>query len=455
MQGNLEITGVINPDGANVGYVNIDVVIPVGAHIRISSFQLVNVNVAEDVDFDEVSTQKQKNGLFQYYENSLVYMPRTNILTNWGNIKITQFSNKAVTSISAQCSYVADQTILYQTGANKLRFGIDEQSNFIISPQASATDCRFALIQYVDPENAANYWDYWVSCLTRAILSTDHGSSIRLKTRVIWRDTLPSSISAVEPIASWANGSDPVFSAGWTEIAPLNDPAYVISTLGSNDAGASVYPPYAFDQFQLPAPTNSGAQTLGFVIYIMDGLDSTSGTEDAMFLNRISLTPNQFAIDASHVTSAQNLVDCEFYYEKSYSYDTLPAAATDINIMTSYQYSYKANLDTAVFVRPTTFFINYRTPKRTVPTLTIYANNGTAASVTVVAQSEVGGPTFEQVEAVTALFGIWGAAAAGVKRSEQVPSTLTAIQVNGFTTGADVTSAYLIYHYVADSRIGI
>lgn len=452
MQGNLDVTGVINPDSAITGYVDIDIVIPVGAHVRVSSFQLVNINVAADVDFDEISTQKQKNGLFQYYENQTVQQSRDNILVNWGNVKISQFRDPTLANVTAQCSYVADQTILYQTGTSKFQFGISEIDNFVLKPQAAATDCRFALIQYIQPATINGYSGYYLSSLIRALLETIQDTTTRLKVRLIWRADAPPTIGASEPIASWANGSDPVFSAGWTAVVPLNDPAYSVSTLFDTTLGEDTMPPYTFDQMQMP---NTGSDLfVGLVVYIMDALDSTTGDEDLFYLGRMSLTNTQYGVDANPVTFDQNLINCEFYYEKSYDEGTLPGTATDVGILTAYQDSFKADIDTSVFVKPTTFQINFHTPKRDIPTMALYANNGALNSVTVVAQSETAGPTFEQVESVVALAGIWGGAGDSAKRKHYTPGTLVAIEVAGFSAGADDTNAYLIYHYDADARLG-
>ena len=453
LQGNLEITGTINPDPATTGYVDVQIIIPVGAHIRVSSFQIVQVNTGINVLFGELSTQKQKNQLFQYYENQTVQQSRDNLLVNWGNVKISQFRATSLANVASQCSYVADQTILYQTGANKFQFGISEVDNFVLKPQAAATDCRFALIQYIQPATINGYSGYYLSSLIRALLETIQDTTTRLKVRLIWRADAPPTIGATEPISSWANGTDPTFSAGWTAVVPLNDPAYSVSELFESTLGEDTMPPYTFDQMQMP---NTGNDLfVGLVVYIMDALDSTTGDEDLFYLGRMSLTNTQFGVDANPVTFDQNLINCEYYYEKSYDEGTLPGTATDVGILIAYQDSFKADIDTSVFVKPTTFQINFHTPKRDIPTMALYANNGALNSVTVVAQSETAGPTFEQVESVVALAGIWGGAGDSAKRKHYTPGTLVAIEVAGFSSGADDTNAYLIYHYDADARLGI
>ncbi len=53
LQGNLLIAGTINPDPATTGYVDIDIIIPAGSHISVSSFQTVGINTPVNLAFDK------------------------------------------------------------------------------------------------------------------------------------------------------------------------------------------------------------------------------------------------------------------------------------------------------------------------------------------------------------------------------------------------------------------
>ena len=316
----------------NVSYIDIQIVLPGTSIVDISDVQIIASANAFPVTFvptPDDSIERQTDQLFHYYANELIIKPKKSILTGWIFPQNPyQFSPFAITSISSKCSYVLDQTILYQDGTNQVQVGQNSAAfryGFVVGAVLAATQSRFALIQYIDPSTILPYWSYIVSALAKVRISTGANSQIRVKMRLIWRTSLPSSLSPTEPIVSWAGNSDPVFGAGWTAIAPLNDPTYILTN--GTYPGGTVYgfPDISFDGFQLPE-CSTGTMTLGVVFYTMDPMSSASGFQDSIMFDSISLVPNRFAVESSPTTFDETLRECQFYYEKSYERGVLPGS---------------------------------------------------------------------------------------------------------------------------------
>jgi hypothetical protein len=324
-QGNLQIEGDLNPDPATTGFVDISLEIPVGAHIRFSSLQVTNVAAALNVAFAQQSVARQEDHLFHYYKDSILMRPKDSISTGWNFAQNPfQFYPSALTIAATQCQYIADQTILYsETAASLSTLRESSGNNFALGIMGifDQPDNLFALIEYIDPATIAPYWQNSnpLSCLVRAIYTGTVAP--KLKMRIIYRSTLPPAISATEPIASFSPGSDPVFAAGWTAIAPLNDPEYTMTS------DTTQYHDYAFENFVLPIMPASAA-TIGIVLYSTERLDS-SGLPGSFILERRSCVPNEFAIDETPRSFDETLRRCQFYFEKSYDWSVAIGTATN------------------------------------------------------------------------------------------------------------------------------
>lgn len=369
-------------------------------NVELSNIQVIGqtlpegtVDLPTPIVFQQETVERNTDHLFHYYQNSILMQPKKSILTGWNfSLNPFQFPNTAaqaspgaITTIALQTSYIADQTILYQEGTSLLNSGyngtISHRYALQVGAVTSAAASRMALIQYLDPSAILPYWSYKLSALVKASLFSTHSTSIGVKMRLIYRSgttgspNLPATLSAVEPILSWAANSDPVFSSGWTSIAPLNDPEYVLEI----NSGSFEFPAYAFNSFQLPTNPNE-VSTLALVLYTMDPFNSAA-TADYIVLDKISLVANEFAIDTEPQTFDEVLRECEFYYEKSYENYTFPGTAPLTGSLIRVQTS---NTDgtTMYFSYASTFEFEFKTLKRAVPTVTLYsANTGGAGQV--------------------------------------------------------------------------
>ena len=437
-------------DAASTGYIDIIITIPTSRSISITSIQVVGVAYSVDIPFDEQSTQRQKSQLFSYYEDSILNQPKESLLTGWNfALNPWQFRSSASSNV-ANNTYTADQTIIVQqayvdsaTGNNVAVSRGTAAQNYAFMVTAVTAANKFAVIQYIDPATIRPYWGENLSAMVYCNLSSPtHASTVRVKMRLIYRTTtLPPTIAQDEPISAWTDvaGSDPTFKSGWTAITPLNDPIYTL-TVGEN-----VF--YPFHQFTLPASSNDN-MTLGLVIYTLDDMDETA-TADEILFNRISLVPNDFAIDCNTETYDESLRKCQYYYEKSYPNGVLPAASSTnglINIVC------RGDTDgSSTTVYPTRFNIDFMQVKRATPSMTIYTPAGTAANISVgVVDFNNNVVSAAANKALTQ----WTLTDSSASRmTYYTNATTTAI----YSVGSSHTTyeGFMQFNYVADSRLGV
>jgi hypothetical protein len=379
-----------NTDLSSVAGVLIQLILPPTGIVDISNIQVTGQSAPiMDIPvqlpmYQQETEERQLDHKFHVFANSLITQPKQNLLTGWTfGLNPWQFTTTTQTNVAAN-QYTADQTIIVQQNyvasavGNNVSVGRAFNTvNFAFLVQPLTATNKFAMIQYIDASTIAQYWGRKLSSLVQAnVFSPSHSSVIKFKMRLISRFTVPPTVSQTEPIASWSNvdGSDPVFAAGWTAIKPLNDPEYTFSDIAELA--------FSFDQFQLPpADITATAMTLGIVLYTTTNMNPAATNDSAVFYS-ISLVENDFAIQASTETFDESLRKCQFYYESSYEPFTLPGTVTGdgnrtANILAG------DNGGTNVAARPGNFEFLYKSVKRTLPVITIYAPNGSSNQVLV------------------------------------------------------------------------
>lgn len=384
---NAAIPDQANP-AAGTGYIDINFTLPTSRNLAITSLQVVGTATSINIPYDEQPAARQKDHLFHYYENSVVRQSKNSFVVGWNfGLNPWQLYPTALTTLTSQTAYTADQTIIHQATASSIKtVKVGEQlgSGLGIRAINGVADNRFALIQYIDPSSVEPYWNSIVSSLAKVGLYTTHSTQIRIKMRLIARTSLPSTISNTEPISSWPADSDPVFGAGWTAIAPMNDPAYVLSNQTDlTDKTAGDYPSFSFDQFNLPSYvptlTPTGTNTLGVLIYTMDAMNNTLGTEDTIIFDDVSLCANLFGLKTQAQTYDEVLRQCQFYYEKSYSKGVLNGAATLDGIR--YASAPLGGDYSSTTLYKNSFQLIFNQVKRAIPNMFFYAPDGTLNQV--------------------------------------------------------------------------
>lgn len=454
--GTLPISGTPNTAPATTGFSQIIITIPQGAHIQITSLQLVAVPTeVSTVNYIENTVQRQLDHLFHYYANELIVKPKDTILTGWDfAVNPWQIYNPTIGIISSACSYITDQTILWQQNASSLQVGQSTLANrTCLAIQANAAGNaanQFAIIQYIDPTSILPYWNYFLSSLARVRIFTTNGTQVGIKMRLIVNNSLPATLSATEPVLS-LSGSTITFGASWTAIAPLNDPTYILPNTYNTfeTTGGNAFPSFAFDAFPMPVCTTS-TQTLGIVIYTTAPLSQT-GTPDAIVFDSVSLVPNRFAVATNPKTFDTVLRECQFYLETSYPLETVPGSATAIGQIQKRQ-EYFINVSfAAVSMTPSDFTIQFAGYKRkavTVGALQFYIPAGSSS-----------GFIFAQLVNNSALANSGPLASTDWQVSSSGKQSISYIGAAAFQLATSATPVnpycFLSFQYVADVRLGV
>lgn len=435
----LNVNTSMNTDLSAVAFIDIDIELPATGVVSITNVQIVGQTLPLDVSplpLDQVPTYNQETierGLdheFNVFKVQLITRPKYNILSGWNfALNPYQFITPISSTVVPLTSYIADQTILHQETASSLKTGRGGNNiNFGMGITAinGVNANRFALIQYIDPSTILPYWGCILSSFVRAALFAPHGTTLRLKARLIYRASLPPTLSNVEPITGWDVNGDVTFAAGWTAVKPLNDPPYVITAPPDPSLGAFTFPGYSYNQFALPqSPLSTiNTATVGIVLYSMDPMKNVLGTEDIFVFDSVSLVPNLFAVEANPQTADEVLRECQYYYEKSYNVVDLPGTITNAGVL--------------AYVAPTTYTQQFgmdspfNTPKRATPATVSWYSPATG--------------TINNIRNNTT------AADAPVASSADFSSIRTGYPVLG---GAPAALDILTGHWVCDTRLGI
>lgn len=324
-----ESTNTVLPPTA---YVELQIVLPPNGDVELTNVMMFGAEEPITIDFQETTTERQEDQLFNVYREQLVIKPKASILTGWDfGINPFQFNSPGQTTIPATCQYICDQTILYcKSGGNNIQVfrNINETTGLQLNPVtgAGAGATQFALINYTPSQTMAAFWGQFVSSLVRARIYSPTGTQVRFKMRLLYRQSQPPVIGAAEPILSWT-GVEPTFASGWTEIIPPFDPIFTFQNSYLIGEGQTAFPSYNFDGMILPGQVTQN-DTLAIVIYTLDSMNATSGSQDVIDFQRVSLVPNRFAVDSNPLSFDENLRKCQYFYEKSYPWNEYPQTAT-------------------------------------------------------------------------------------------------------------------------------
>lgn len=471
LDGAIDLPASVNTGLSTVAYVDTIIQLPPTGIVDLSNVQVIgqadplpsDFNPDTDIPHYQQETEERYiDHTFNVYAEQLIQMPKKNILVGWTfALNPWQFVTTAATTVAAQTQYIADQTILHQETASALtsgRAGATGNYGLQLTARNAVSANRFAIIQYIDPASIAPYWGQILSSLNRARIFTSHGTAVKLKCRLIYRTTLPPTISNTEPITGWDVNGDVTFAVGWTAIEPLNDVDYTLLNAYDTTEGATAFPKFPFDHMALPqspGATLPSTATVGLVFYTTSNLNNSSGSEDSIVFDRISLVPNKFAVDASPETWDESIRRCEFYYEKSYAVGVLPGSITDLQAqIVRLNKPYDGASSRMYFG---TFTARFKQTKRAAPIISIISNiSGNAGEIVGEIVRNAGNPAPEAgtnpqdyVLGLNYLVGGIGT------DSWTMSATATSTQRMRIVVGDVGDEALAVYHYTADARLGV
>ncbi len=389
-----------NSSLSNVAYVDIQIILNPNGTTDISNVQMLEQNSLVITPFPVIpmeTLERQTDHLFHYYRDSIIIQPKNSMAVGW-NFRQNpyQYYTGLATTVSTTPVYSADQTIVFTTAANGISVSRTAASASVpygyyqVSARTAVAQGQIIVMQYIDPNSLVGFYGFNFSMLVRAKLLNANSTPVYLKARIFSINGLPNTLSATDPIASFAAG-DPVFAGAYTGIQSENDPAYVLGSTYEATFSPKL-PAYAFNKFAVaPGVAANATATFGIMIYTIGTLDN-GGSPNALLLESISFVPNDFAIDDNPKSFDQVLRECQFYYEKSYNLDAMPGTVTLAGAQSVQLSSGTGNI--AGIDRP------FKVTKRTSPTVTWYSTAGAtvararnltaAADMTVTANLNVG-----------------------------------------------------------------
>lgn len=428
-----EIGGTINTNPAPTGYVDIQLDIPVGASISVSSFEIIGVSTSTftTVPFFEQTTPRQINNLFHYYYPLLSYKPIPSYLVGWDfPINYAQANLSTVGPIAGVNTsyYTWDQTIVFQTKTNGVTTTRATNRNMVLTSNTGANS--FAISQYLDRQ--AKEILSAPFCINLRALST---LTAPICTISVWWTadasvpTLPSNF-----ITSLDSNGLPAVIGTWNQVPRSNwgNPTFNLTSSMAN---------YGWAGFDASA-TSASTTATHIAVVIGFGTVVSGGTVQ---IESCSLQAGSIPTIPAPVTPEQSLLDCELYYEKTYTVGDPVGSATAFGAILARQ----TTNATGTQFHNLSFGYAFRAIKRiSSPIVTLYSTSGTSAAVSGVV-SNIGGSSSTGDVAISN----WTQAGLNSQAVYYIATTgVSSPTIVGPVTRPD---GYILFQATVDARLGV
>lgn len=441
--GSVDITGVLNADSATTGYIDIQLTIPTGARIQVSSFQLVGVPSLQDQPaFIQLSTPRQIDQLFHYWKPKLEYKPIPSYTIGWdfrfNPCQELGFTVAAASGLVANnARYIADQTVSFESVQNVMNYTFSSNG---MTATTGSTTTQFALIQYLDVTTAFEILSQRNAIRLRGKISS---GSVTGQVNIYWSANSGPSVPVLPAsLITTLTLGVPTVAVGWTAVPRgIYGPANFTLNTTTNSV-------YDFSWFDSTAVNTSTATALAIVVSF-----NAITSSQTVGIDYISLVAGDIPTPPAPLSKAQTLAALQTYYETSFlgssGTGTFPVTypITLVGALSSYQ----VQVSNSAQMIATPWSIAYKVTKRAIPTAyTVGCNNGNANYVTPIITAATGGIRYNSPDIATP--GLW---------------TLTTTNQNvlyyngsGNNVAAGVGGSgnfvgNILYQYVADARFGV
>ena len=441
--------------GANIatgdtGYVEIQFKLSNTGLSQFTSAQIVGMpENTDNLPYTQQPTIKQKSELFYYYQPELAYKPIPSYLIGWDfPLNPAQSGDAvAVQAVGANKSFYAwDQTIVFQSTNSGVSVSRETNGGFkLTTPQIG----QVAVIQYLDQVEARKIISDKMAVNISASTTKVGGLAGTVSlwaTNIVNLPTVAAGTNNSIVLTLDANGKPATQNLAWTEIPRvLGDARFTLQAASAtNDNSLDI----SFNGWE-PASAATADTATYFAIVV--GF-APCAVNDTITLNSVALCSGDIATRPAPKTLQETLRDCERYYEKSYSAGIAPGTGTVDGLITVAQSSYN-NKATNFFFQNCGFGITYRTEKRANATFTVYTASGVAGSVTCFVY-DPGTPFQGTANAVLATY--WTILTQSKNSvSYTIIGSLNAPVGGGGFASASMGSGWMVFHYVAEARLGI
>ena len=459
------------PGGANIGlsgsvqnFPNTDIFIffdiPLNRKVDITSVMVAPTgsSIIPSLIYEQESINRQADHLYHYYEAPIFFKPIPSYLVGWDfGLNPAQFFGDTVTAqaVGANKSYYAwDQTIIFQTANSGVT--VTRNATFNAINLVAAVNGQLAMIQYLTGRVARDIFlrlsqggegvSVNISCLSNPAIPMRVSLWWTANSSIATMGTNDSLVTALD-----ANGVPSVVT-GWHEIV-RNDVGQSNNFVNSAPGNLQSFD---FPWFQDPAPQAGGAKHFAIVISTQPMLATNN-----IFFQSVSVVPGRIPTIPAPQTVDEVLQECQHYWESTYNSGVVPGTsggAGTFPVMAHVQTAQAAGHSNTLYGE--TFGYRFNTVKRVVPLMTFYSptagtkdniefavlNNGAYVAVG-------GGGTGPNPKAVP--IATWAVFPSTKGLYAVCGSTTTLLIDTGATAGNPGDEGILVYHNVADSRIGI
>ena len=375
----VQLTPANNPTTADTGFVDIILTLPIAGATTFSNVQIVGLNEnIQGVTYDQVTSNREKDQLFNYYNPLLQAKPIPSYLVGWDfPFNPTQFLGPtlAASAAGAQTSrYVWDQTIVYQSANNGPAISRSAAGNGAL--RITATNAtQFALIQYLPQSTARKILNGSISVNVSAITPFAGGLTGTIS---LWSTTdanLPSTTANNSIVLTLdPRGKPATFNGNWVEVTRngIGNAQFIVG----NSADTN-FNNYGFSGWDLNGAGQTNTATF-FAIVVGFATLGAAGTID---FNSISLVPGDIPTAPAPKLDSEIILDCLRYYQKTFAPATVPAQ--NIGVGTGESTWVGTNL--GAFDNRSASIL-YTVPMNIIPTITFFnpaAANGQVRDETI------------------------------------------------------------------------
>jgi len=448
--GSIQLGNSSNTASGSDAYVDIVIDLPLENTTDITSLQLVvsDAEIAQDVnEFQEQTANREQALMGDWYIPKLEYKPLPSFLVGWDfTLNPAQLGvTGTLTAGAANTAYIWDQTIA-QSLAGNLAYARNSITNGIQLTTA-ADNQTFLLMQYLDSRVAKNIVGTNLSVNVNG-WKTAAGSDATIRVYLISgrsAATFPTLPTIIGTLSS--DGTFGSLSANWTEIPRSNLPvATAVLKEITNNSDINTGTDYGFSGWEITDNTQIG-DTDKFAIVVTCVVPSSGSV---ITFDSISVVQGEIPTRPAYQTPDQVMQECEYYYERSYERSTATGTATTTNAVFADQFAAYSAPNLSLVAK--NFSFRYKTEKRGTPTITFYSTLGaTAARLAGYTRADAGAVTNAEVT----LAGNWTSGYIGLDAAFYTTASASAIVGPTNTGGTTYNEAYLLFHYVADARLGV
>ena len=445
---NVAIQSSGDTNSGDNGYVDIFVVLPTSAHVRITSIQVVPLASADDVAYDLQSSNRMQAYMGDYYIPRLEEKAIPSILTAW-DFPLNPAQAPAPANMTASPAYIWDQLICARvTTANTFTRGATGGFEVTVG---GANDA-FYMMQYLSGQQVKELIGNRLSVNVNAWKgSVGADNSVQVRVYLYRGGTTTPAVIPIIPLTIGSLATSGVFTLNstlnqglnWTEIgrSNLDTASAYLTTIATNDQLVTKNTDYGFNGWEITSAAEiNDTDKFAMVVTFVYATASTVIT-----VQSISLVPGDIPTRPAPQSFQSVLTECQYYYETSYELGvTIPTSTTNGSVIDIQQADVaggNANCYASAFQ------LDYKTPKRSGAAVPVFYDLATTINTVTASVYSFGGGA-----SASAVIGNWTLAAGSTHGTSYTPATNNVLATIGALGGI---RAYIRYHYVVDDRLGI